>query len=449
LIDQSAICSQSALRSPQSIIARFVRVFPIALAVIAICAYTLIQVRGWGTGAFSSDGYSYYAYLPAWLLHHDPSLDALARDCCGGRFLAYTHIRVWPATGRWIDPHPIGTAVMMSPFFVAAHALTRWSNLPPDGFSFYYQHFAALAGLVYMVLGVAILARLLSRYFNHGVVLATLITVVWGTNVFHYGTFDATFSHAYSFCLIAALLAVSDAWWREPRVSTSAGIGIVAGLIVLVRHTDALFLAIVPLYRASDLASAREAMRGLWERRRFLSISAVAAALVCAPQLVMYRQITGSWFISPYAQVGRFDFGSPHVAAVLFGVEKGLFFWSPALLIAVFGALVARGWARGLRAAAILLFVANTFLIASWSDWQFGGSFGHRGFTDGLPLAAVFFASAYEWASLRPRAKVWISGAATAAVALSVVQMFQYWMHVLPFANTTWEQYSAMFLRFK
>jgi hypothetical protein len=426
-----------------------VRRFPIALAAIALCAYALIQARGWGTGAFSSDGYSYYAYLPAWLLHHDPSLDALARDCCGGRFLAYTHIRAWPATGRWIDPHPIGTAVLMTPFFLAAHALTRWSNLPPDGFSFYYQHFAGLAGLAYMVIGVAILARLLSRHFRPGIVLATLVTVVWGTNVFHYGTFDATFSHAYSFCLVAALLALSDAWWREPQVRTSAALGIVTGLIVLVRHTDALFVVIVPLYGVTDLSSAREAVRAVWARRRFLLVSLVAAAAVCSPQLVMYRQITGAWFISPYAQVGTFDFGSPHLAGVLFGVQKGLFFWSPALLLAVFGAFVAQGWARGLRFAATGLFAVQTFLIASWSDWQFGGSFGHRGFTDGLPLAAVFLASAYEWASIHPRAKTWTAGAATAAVFLSVAQMLQYWMRILPYADTTWAQYSAVFLRFR
>jgi hypothetical protein len=35
----------------------------------------------------------------------------------------------------------------------------------------------------------------------------------------------------------------------------------------------------------------------------------------------------------------------------------------------------------------------------------------------------------------------------TAAVALSVVQMLQYWNGVLPISDTTWEQYRGIFLR--
>jgi hypothetical protein len=33
--------------------------------------------------------------------------------------------------------------------------------------------------------------------------------------------------------------------------------------------------------------------------------------------------------------------------------------------------------------------------------------------------------------------------------ALSVVQMLQYWAGVLPFSDTTWEQYRALFLRLR
>jgi len=35
---------------------------------------------------------------------------------------------------------------MQAPLFVVAHALTRWTNLSPDGFTLYYQHAAGLSG---------------------------------------------------------------------------------------------------------------------------------------------------------------------------------------------------------------------------------------------------------------------------------------------------------------
>jgi hypothetical protein len=37
---------------------------------------------------------------------------------------------------------------------------------------------------------------------------------------------------------------------------------------------------------------------------------------------------------------------------------------------------------------------------------------------------------------------------AALAVALSVVQMLQYWVGMVAFQNTTWEQYWALFVRF-
>ena len=86
-----------------------------------------------------------------------PTLAAVARDCCGGDFPAYTAIIRWPGTRRWVNAHPIGVAVMQAPFFAVAHALTRWTNLSPDGFTFYYQHAAGLAGLWWTVAGLVVL----------------------------------------------------------------------------------------------------------------------------------------------------------------------------------------------------------------------------------------------------------------------------------------------------
>src|SRR5207244_2911911 len=95
-----------------------------------------------------------------------------------------------------------GTAVLTMPFFLVGHLLSWWSNLPRDGFSFYYQHAAGLAGLTYFIAGLALVRHSLTRRFSDGVVLATLVSLTWGTNLFHYGTYDATFSHAFSFFLI-------------------------------------------------------------------------------------------------------------------------------------------------------------------------------------------------------------------------------------------------------
>ena len=107
---------------------------------------------------------------------------------------------------RWVNAHPIGEAIMIAPFFVVAHALTRWTNLSPDGFTLYYQHAAGLAGLCYVLAGLWFLRRLLRRHFGDGVADATVVSLLAGTSLYHYATFDSAWSHAFSFALCAALL---------------------------------------------------------------------------------------------------------------------------------------------------------------------------------------------------------------------------------------------------
>src|SRR5687768_8091714 len=124
-----------------------------ACAVLGLAAYVFIYATGRAGLPIRSDGFSYYIYLPAWFIHHDPSLQATARDCCAGEFPGYTAIARWPRTRRWVNPHPIGVAIMQAPFFLTAHALTKWSNLSPDGFSLYYQHAAGIAGLFWTLAG--------------------------------------------------------------------------------------------------------------------------------------------------------------------------------------------------------------------------------------------------------------------------------------------------------
>ena len=193
------------------------RHFVVATAVIGLTATAAVDALHLSDGVFRSDGFSYYVYLPAVFLHGDPTLAAEADDCCGGTYPGSTAIHHWRRTSRWIDPHPIGVAILMAPFFAVAHLLTRWSNLTPDGFSLYYQVIVGLGGLAALVAGLAVLRSLLSGGYDNGVVLATLVTVTWGTNAFHYAVFDSTFSHAYSFFLIAALLWLTDRWWTNRR----------------------------------------------------------------------------------------------------------------------------------------------------------------------------------------------------------------------------------------
>jgi len=434
-------------RALQWLVPHVLRHFILITAVLGVLSLAWIRIGLHGDPPIRADGYTYYVYLPSWLIFHDTTFDSVARDCCGGEFAVDTGIVRWPSTGRYVNVHPMGVAVLMLPFFVVADLLTRWSNLPRDGFSLYYQYAAALAGLVYVLAGLAILRGWLRRHFRPGIVLATLVVITFGTNLFHYGTFDATFSHAFSFCLIAALLSMTERWWEAPRWITSLTLGLVVGLMILTRHPNAMFAAFVPLYGVTSWHTLRANVSRLWARRAKLAGMFAVTAATVSPQLAIYHAATGHWIVSSYGSFG-FTFDSPHFSGVLFSVQKGLFFWSPALLLAVAGVAVARGWARMLVLPTLLVMAADTYLIANWWDWQFGGSYGHRAFTDALSLAAVFMAAFFEWTARRQRVVPDVAVAAVLTTSLSIVQMIQYWLRLIPAQDTTWEQYRQLFLRF-
>lgn len=419
-------------------------------AALCLAGYTFVYAAGLADLPIRSDGFSYYVYLPSWFLFHDATLAALARDCCGGEFPEFSAIIRWPGTRRWVNAHPIGVALMQAPAFPLAHALTKWSNLSPDGFSLYYQHAAGLSGLAWIVAGLAVLRRLLLRSFTDGVTAATLAAVLLGTNLFHYATFDSTYSHPYSFFLFAALMLLTAMWHERPSTRTSLLLGVAAGLIVLVRHTNVLFLILVPLYGFFARRTPPVARSRLPVARRTWSVAraATSAALVVLPQLWIYYQATGRPVVSAYGELG-FNWSDPQLFGVLFGTAKGLFFWSPILLLGVAGlVLLARS---GREASAFVLpgslfLAANTYLIASWWDWQFGGSYGHRGYVDALPVFALGLAAVFERASHRPAVRAATVVAVVSLCALSIFQMLQYWHGIIPFQDTTWTQYRELFL---
>jgi hypothetical protein len=426
------------------------RHFVAAAALAAVTAYAALYGSIYAPPPIHSDGYSYFVYLPSVFIYHDVTLEKLASEWYGGPYPAYTGLRRWPTTGHWVNLHPIGTAMLMVPFFLVSDLLSVWSNLPRDGFSLYYQHGAGLAAIAYFLLGLTILRRLLIRDFSEGVVLATLVCITWGTNLFHYAVFDGTFSHVYAFCLVCVWWALVDQWWERPTVWRSAAIGAVAALNVLVRHTNLIFALVLPLYGITRWSDVRARIVDLRDRWRPLAVAGAAGLATLAPQLLLYKWATGQWFINAYATHDMsFSFGSPHLLAVLFSTQKGLFFWSPILLLSVGGVWVAAGRARALIVPAVVVFALQTWLIASWPQWQFGSTFGHRGFTDALPLAAPFVASAFAWSARHRPAATLVGAFASIAVLLSVAQMIQYWIGILPAADTTWEQYRHLFLRFR
>jgi hypothetical protein len=421
--------------------------FLVAVSVLATAAYVWIYAAGLAAAPVRSDGFGYFVYLPAAVVDRDLTLETTARECCGGTFPGWAAIIRWPETQRLVGAHPVGVAILLLPFYVAAHLLTLWSNLPPTGWSFYYQHAAGLGGVAALVAGLAVLGRALARTVAPASAIWTLAVVTFGTNLFHYGTFDSVYSHVFSFLLVCGLIHQVPLWFESPSPARAMGIGAIAAMVVLVRHPNAVALAVIPAYGLWNRRSLRDQVALLWSRRASVALMAATALAVAAPQMAMYYWATGRVVVSSYGSLW-FNFADPQLFGVLFSVQKGLFFWAPLLLLGVAGWFL-RGPAAPFAASIAVVVPVTVYVIAAWWDWQYGGSFGHRGFTDLTGLFALGIAAVFERARPHRTATLALRSAAVVLIALSVAQMLQYWLGTLPIADLTWPQYRDGFLRFR
>ena len=161
---------------------------------------------------------------------------------------------------------------------------------------------------------------MLLRRFSDDVTAATLGALLFGTGLYHYATFDSSYSHAYSFFLLGVFLWGTD-WWHEDRLEArdsrlllgSILLGVVAGLIVLTRHTNALFLLVFPLYGVTNGASLRAVAAACRRDGGSWRSWSLWATVVITPQLAIYYQATGRVFVSSY---GELSFDVPLAASL-------------------------------------------------------------------------------------------------------------------------------------
>lgn len=414
------------------------RRFVSIVAYAALVSYLFVyQSNCFTDPPIRADGAGYYAYLPSLLIHGDPSGQALARTTYGGEIPEWTGLNHNPETGRYADKYNMGVALLMSPFFLAAHAVT-WIVRPPpggfdwwqlnyasDGYSLFYQHAAGLAGMCYFLAGLALMRRLLRTHFGPGIVVATMTLMLVGTNLYHYGTAETVFATPYSFLLFTAFLLATRWWYERPGdLRRSLLIGALAGLIALVRINNLLFALVFALYGITRLRDLPDRIRLLLRAAGPLAAAAALTALIFLPQLFWWRYTTGHWLSYSYREEG-FHWLHPHLFDVLYSVEHGLFFYSPVLLMALPGLWALRRFAPRYFAGAIVYLPLQWYVISSWWQWPLGGSLSHRAFVEAYSLVALAIASFL--ASLRTRrerALTVVFSAAACAIFLFFAKLY-------------------------
>jgi hypothetical protein len=341
---------------------------------------------------FEWDVKSYYAYLPATFIHHDLSLSFI-----GDNPKEYSKW-FWPVTtpkGKKCIVTSMGMSILYSPFFFIAHGLATITGYPTDGYSVPYAFAIHFSALFYLIVGLFFLRKLLLKYFSQVATTITIIVVFAGTNLFYYTAYAAAMSHCYNFALICVFLFYVDKWHQKNTVKSTFVLGLLSGLIALIRPTNILVLLILFFWECASFKDIAARIRYFLTNYKKVLLMIFSFVIVWVPQFLYWKYVSGKFLYFSYAGIdGKFFWSNPQVFDILFSYRKGWWVYTPVMFIATLGIILMIFKHRKLYLGILIFLVLNIYVQSSWWCWWFGGSFGLRAFIDSygimaIPLAAV------------------------------------------------------------
>lgn len=410
---------------------------------LIVCAWYGKNLDSWGRNKIIDDDViSYYAYLPAALIYHDFNfqyVNDLPSD---------SEIRVWYSMapdGKPVLRMTMGLAFLWLPFFLLAHALAHILGVSTMGYSWPYSFSIFLAAIFYLFMGLIFLRRILLRYFADWITAITMVVIVAATNLMHYIIFEPGMPHVYGFALITLFLYYTISWTNKPTIFSSILLGMLAGLIVLIRPVNGLVLILPALIGIHSFSGFKTR---ILLNMRFIAIAAFSAFLMVLPQIIYWKIQTGHFLFNSYMESGKFYFLHPKIINGLFGFRKGWLIYTPVMFFALTGFLVLKKYAEGLRNAILVFTALFIYFIFSWWCWWYGGSYGSRPMIETYGILALPLAATLTYLiQKRVWVKVFLGILLATLLILNQFQMVQYRTSLLHWDSMTKEAYKAIFLQ--
>ena len=342
-----------------------------------------------------SDGLAYYAYLPSLLIDGDLDFSNQIKE----------H---FPAQQVVLDPHKktdlgyisnkysTGLAITLTPSFLIAHGTSLMfsylypsSLWMPNGFTVIYQIFNVIFIMVLGAISMMFCDWLLVNHFKIKPRAAlAAVSVYWIGSHYAYYYFRepfmvhvvSTFWVTLSIFQIKVILEKLEEKSLNPRLLVLLSFSF---FIALVCRPTNIFL--IPLIGLLALKILQKGLLIRFLRLLPVSLFGVTPLLV---QLFIWYFMTGSLFHYSYVGEG-FNWFSPALWETLFSSLHGLFFWSPLLLVSVYGICFRLGSPPCRAFLVSFLFSSGIlwYLNSAWHQWWFGDSFGGRAF---LELSSFF-----------------------------------------------------------
>jgi hypothetical protein len=336
-----------------------------------------------------ADKAGYYVYLPATFIYRF-HVDAFPRDIdvkTGNGFSLDT------VSKKIITKYPCGVALLQLPFFILAYLFAPILQFEQDGFSPVFHWMMNVAAVSYLIFGLHLLCSILRKYFTSMTAYLTIFALLLGTNLYYYGIDETGMTHVYSFFLFAALIQVLLKYFslQSHKSLWLILLAIISALIVVVRPVNLLFLPVVFFLDTTSGKECIARMKELYHWKHLIIIIGVFT-IILSPQIIYWLYLQGKPLVNTYSGESFTNWYRPAIAQLWFSTNNGLFLYTPLFTIIITSMVIMvknkimNGWLF------LILFLAISYIFASWWNWSFGCGFGQRCYVEyyaffSIPLA--------------------------------------------------------------
>lgn len=344
----------------------------------------------------SWDVSGYYMYLPATFIYKDLKQCSF-KDSILSKYQptpdfqqAFQH-----PSGNYVMKYPAGQAIVMLPFFAAAHGYASLSAYPADGFSLPYQFAISMGMLLVAFIGLWLLRKILLLYFSDTVTAITLLIVAFASNYLNYAAIDNGMVHNSLFTIYCLLILASILFYQQPNSKRAATVGALIGLATLIRPTEIIAVIIPLVWGIASVKELTQRFLFFLQQFRFLLVAVISAAIVLSIQLAYWKYSSGEWVVYSYQEQG-FSWLHPHLYRGMFSTNNGWLTYTPVMILFFVGLPFLYKSYRSIFWPVLLFSGLFIYICFAWDIWWYGGSMGMRAMIQAYPVLLFAVAACIE-----------------------------------------------------
>ena len=288
--------------------------------------------------------------------------------------------------------YTMGTALLLSPFYLLGKVCNEIFGLNNSIFSKYFCNWVCVGACFYLCLALFFMQRSIIRIKDDWLVATiTPLLLLLVTNLMFYVTDKNCYSHLYSFfCLSAIIYFTQEAKHEKYMMNMNIAI-IMAAFAIICRPTNAIMLLIIP-FTGMHKSNMKWHLIHLFKNLSKLLPGVVIASGIIFIQLDYWKAISDSYFLYSYGDEGFTNWNKPPILYFLFSTNNGWLTYSPFIIICLYALI--QSVRKKLADSMLMLFVLTIglYIQASWWCTNFGCSYGMRAMIDFYPLLSMSLA---------------------------------------------------------